>query len=145
MAGRGGGRLLSLPTHLRPRTTYPYPGPSVPRMGPGDSVPTPQPPPLQASSQSWGTADGKIGVQPLVQLFMPRGPPHMVPSSVQTTFLLPPLRGPRIWGPHTTVKPILQSEQSTQRSSPLWVKVKSTAAMTLTDHTPHSLPSETSL
>lgn len=144
--GEGGGEgrwdtaAPSHPPQAEDHSPRPHPG-----RAPGTVSPTPQVSATpQASSQSWGTADDETGVQPLVQLFMPRAPPHLVPGSVQTTFLLPPSMAPGSGAPTPQFSPSYRVSKA-ERSRPLWVKVKSTGAVTLTDHTPHSLPSETSL
>lgn len=114
VAGRGGGILLPLPTHLKPRTTPLVPTQDGPR---GQCTPPPKcPPPRKPLPSPGEPLMAKLGSSPLSGYLCQGDPP---PSARLCAGYSPPspLHGPRIWGPHTTVQPILQSEQSTDVAS----------------------------
>ena len=114
------------PSHP-PRAPEP---PSSRRTGSGDNVPA-----IPEASPQSGTADGKIGVQPLLRLFVPRCPLLWCKAlhrlQLCFSFFLTKLVLPQL-GPSYRVN-------KAEWSSPVLDKVRSVGAVTLTDHTPQSL------
>ena len=93
VAGRGGAILPPLPTHLRPRTTHLVPTQDGPR---GQCTPPPKClPPRKPLPSPGEPLMAKLGSSPLFgDLCQGTPPPHLVPGSVQTSFLLPPSMAP---------------------------------------------------